>query len=99
MSDEINYSTMPNRGMQYGIQNYLEHGQPVGGFLTALLSNDLKETCSRADSTNAQLIYEWVKWLYNNAPGSAWGSPQRVAEWMSHRGLEFKLREEEDDHE
>ena len=54
-----------------------------GGFLTAILTNDLKEAMGRADSTNRRRVFEYVEWLYNQAPHNCWGSPERVSEWLS----------------
>jgi hypothetical protein len=60
---------------------YIEFGGTTGHFLTALLSNDLKETVARADSENIQAIPLLVGWLYNRAPSACWGSPEKVARW------------------
>lgn len=70
-----------------GLKRYVERGVPVGHFLTALLSNDLKETYSRADETNARHIRDYIMWLYNEAPAGCWGSPKRFKDWIARGGL------------
>jgi hypothetical protein len=74
--------------MTYSIKAYIEVGQPVGDFLTALLSNDLMKAVSRADDNNQRNLVAWCKWLYNEAPALCFGSPEKVKLWLSHRGLE-----------
>jgi hypothetical protein len=67
--------------MQEGILNWIFEGVPTGHFLSAVLSNDLKEACKRADSMNSRLIYDYVYFLYNYAPMGCWGSEEKVAAW------------------
>lgn len=54
-----------------------------GGFLTAVLTNDLREACSRADDINRHHLFDYIMFLYNYAPAGCWGSPQAVGEWLS----------------
>lgn len=71
-----------------GLLRYVESGIPGGSFLTALLSNNLKETFARADDDNAVKIRQYVQWLYGYAPSGCWGSPERVTAWIKNGGLE-----------
>lgn len=68
-------------GLHDGLINYLASGTPCGHFLTAVLSNDLKGACNRADLENKYRIWDIVFFLFNYAPGNAWGSVERVQEW------------------
>jgi len=73
----LNYETIPNQAMVGGIKLYIERGIMPGGFLTALLSNDLMGAFGAADQTNINCMYKWATWLYNEMPsrGSGmWGS-------------------------
>lgn len=70
-----------------GIMRYLEDGILPGGFLQAILKNDLVKACEHADDENKYLIWDYVNALYNYAPAEAWGSPEAVSRWMA------KLRE------
>jgi hypothetical protein len=54
----------------------------VGGFLTALLSNNLKATFAMADDKNIGLVYNYLKFLYNYAPAGCWGSMEKVENWI-----------------
>lgn len=63
---------------------WIEYGHMPGDFLRAVLENDLSEACGRADLFNRRKLYEYVVWLYNEAPSKCWGSREKVKAW---RGL------------
>jgi len=65
-----------------GLVRYINDRVPAGGFLHAVLENDLKEAVARADEENMELIPIYVSWLYNEAPTACWGSPEKVAAWL-----------------
>lgn len=65
------------------IERYMLHGIPPGSFLTAVLSNDLREAFARADDENAACMKQWVQFLYAYAPSGSWGSPERFRSWLS----------------
>lgn len=79
----MNYDSYPNRGNVAGIRNYIERRVPPGGFLLAILTNDLREACARANHINQRLIFEIVVWFWNEAPANCWGSHERVEEWLN----------------
>jgi len=54
--------------------------QPAGGFLTALLENDLVGAFSRADDQNIEVIKDYVAWLYNDCPTKARG--KNLSQWQ-----------------
>jgi hypothetical protein len=64
------------------IDDYVQHGYPPGGFVTAVLENNLKEAFARADNNNAIDMHEIVAYCYNHIPSSAWGSPEKVSAWL-----------------
>ena len=66
------------------IKRYIVNGIQPGSFLTAVLSNDLKEAFARADSENSAAMQGWVQFLYNYAPSGCWGSPGRVSDWLAN---------------
>jgi hypothetical protein len=69
------------------LRGYLEHGRPVGSFLTAVLSNDLKRAVAKADDVNLPLLPAYVSYLYDHAPYASWGSEQAVETWIAtHAG-------------
>jgi hypothetical protein len=70
-----------------GLRGYIEKGEPVGSFLSALLSNDLRKTYEKADDTNIGRIKNYLMFLYNEAPSECWGSPDKYAGWQKRGGL------------
>lgn len=75
------YSLIPPHMME-SMRAYVEQGRPVGGFLQAVISNDLKEAVGRADNTNIWLIPIYVNWFYNECPGLIWGSREEYENWI-----------------
>lgn len=71
-----------------GLRAYALTGRPVGGFLTALLENNLKRTIFDADATSLAAILPLVRFLHNEMPHRSHGSPAAVDAWCKHRGLE-----------
>lgn len=59
----------------------------VGGFLTAVLNNNLKEAALSADNENARCLAQIVAFLWNFAPEGCWGSPANVERWRKKGGL------------
>jgi hypothetical protein len=76
----VNYDILP---LKDKIDAYVQQRMPVGNFLFALLSNDLKEAVGRADDTNVRLLREYVIYLYNEIPAACWGSPEKVDAWLN----------------
>ena len=56
------------------LNRYVEHKLAPGGFLTAVLSNDLFGAVARADSENLVALPDIVKYIYNELPSDCWGS-------------------------
>jgi len=68
--------------MQPHARDYVERHQPVGGFLTAVLSNDLVGAFGAADPDNRAAMHDWCLWLWNDIPGKCWGSRAKVEAWL-----------------
>lgn len=67
----------------YGaLERYLNNGIMPGSFMTAVLENNLMEAFGRADSFNTENMKNIVGYVYNHIPGNAWGSKERVNEWL-----------------
>jgi hypothetical protein len=81
----VNYNLLPEH-MRDAMRLYIEHRVPPGGFLTAVLSNDLMEACGRADHINLERLPDFCRFLYNYAPGRCYGSPEKVKAWLERRG-------------
>ncbi len=64
------------------IDAYVAIGRPTGGFLEAVISNDLKEAIGRADDEALENIPHIVAYLYNDVPGNCWGSEAKYKAWL-----------------
>ena len=93
--DSIDYDKVPVSRLADSVKMYIEEGISGGGFLTALLSNDLVATFSTADDENREVIGEWVSFLYNDMPYGCWGSKEKVQAWIQDDGItgRYKMKE------
>lgn len=80
---------IPSR-MESGIKMWIDHGVMPGGFIRAIIENDLRSAVERADSENLANIPAYVSYFYNEAPMMCWGSKERVENWAA-----MKLKERE----
>ena len=78
---------IPDR-MMGGLKRYIEDGTEPGGFLTAVLENDLERAVSNADEENMANLPAYVAYLYNEAPMGCWGSRKRVIAHMNRKANE-----------
>jgi hypothetical protein len=62
---------------------YQNEHVPTGGFLKAVLENNLREAYSRADSENIDHMMAIVSFCYNRLNMACWGTPDRVQEWLN----------------
>ena len=77
----INYSGLPEH-LRGTMHRYIDGKIKPGGFLTAVLENNLTYAICRADSINEKHMKEIVLWLCNEAPFPCWGSPAKVTAWL-----------------
>lgn len=68
--------------LQPGLVRYLGDGIRPGGFLCAVLANDLAGAVSRADGDSAKGLVPLVRFLFDYAPVLAWGSTEAVENWI-----------------
>jgi len=87
MLSQIDYSDLPHH-MIPGIKLYIEMGVEPGGFLEALLENNLVRSFNTADDVNFRSMAAWASFLYNKAPSDCWGSKAKVDSWIEAGGLE-----------
>lgn len=71
-------------GLHDGLIDYVVHHTETGSFLDAVLANDLKEACGRADVYNRFALFQIVDWLYNHADSNCWGSRRKVDDWLAN---------------
>jgi hypothetical protein len=91
---KADWSRIPEH-MHEGLLRYIEAGVPPGHFLEAVLCNDLKHACMRADAVNQQCLFDYIQFLYQYAPSIAWGSPQKYQEWIKRGGWTGVLAEKD----
>ena len=72
---------IPERTLE-GLKRYVKDKIPPGGFLTAVLENNLLNSFQRADGENRQAIPEIVYYVHNHLPANCWGSPKTVDKWL-----------------
>ena len=85
--DYLRHLAMLPKHMREPMQNYIERGYPVGEFLRALLSNNLRRTFETADDVNQGRILDFLRYLYLYCPANCWGSPENVSAWQQRGGL------------
>lgn len=83
----VNYEAMTNPEtyvpphMRDGFKLWIEQAIPPGSYGQAVLSNDLKAACAKADIVNRHHIFSTVSWLWNYAPSGSWGCIDAVSTW------------------
>ena len=77
----IKYDGLPE-GLQESMRLYMEAGISGGGFLDAVLQNDLLLAVIRADNTNLEALPDIVKWIHWEAPKVSYGSRETVLAWI-----------------
>ncbi len=70
--------------LKRSIDLYVKEGVPLGHFLEAVVTNNLKETFGRADIESRSHVFDLVCYLYNDCPAACWGSRQNYYDWMQH---------------
>jgi hypothetical protein len=64
------------------LERYAQHGIPTGGFLQAVLCNDLYQAVLRADAENSARLRDVVVHVIHAMPAESWGSPEKVGAWI-----------------
>lgn len=76
---------------------YAQEGRTVGGFLEAVIANDLVEAAGRADIDNLRALAALACFVYNELPSPCWGSRRVYAAWVAwHRAKRDGTPEEAD---
>lgn len=70
---------------------YVVAGVETGGFLRAVLENNLTQSVFRADIENQRELVNIVKFIYNYLPAFSHGDhPAIVEEWLTNGWKKFK---------
>lgn len=67
---------------------YAEAYVPTGGFLRAVLENNLLEAFKRADPGALENLPHIVAYAYTELTGACWGDPGTVTKWLARRPVE-----------
>ncbi len=59
------------------INDYVKLGLTPGGFVKAVLSNDLMRSFGLADDENRESLFEICSYVYNEVPSSCHGSDKK----------------------
>lgn len=65
-----------------GLVSYAVDRRPTGGFLNAVLCNDLREACARADAKSMAALPRIVQFIYHHLPADCWGSRMMMSTWL-----------------
>lgn len=71
-----------------GLIRYFDQAIRPGGFLLAVLSNDLSGAFARGDVDSLAALPALLR-LLADAEETAWGSPERVDGWLKRKEAEF----------
>lgn len=69
------------------IDRYIKEGIEPGGFIKAVLSNNLYDAIFTADSENLSNLKDIITYLYKDAPIAALGSTKAVENWIQIKRL------------
>lgn len=67
------------------ITDYAEHHRPQGGFVMAVLENDLMQAMGRADEHSLRGLFDIVRFVRWEIPADCHGSPEKVRAWLEDR--------------
>ena len=70
-----------------GIERYILNGIRPGGFLCAVLRNDLQDAVAHADDMSYRGLRALTSWLLHEAPPECHGDREALEKWIAHRGL------------
>jgi hypothetical protein len=84
LKPDPHYPINANSDIHGSLERYLNHGIPCGSFLMAVLENNLMDAFGRADIGNTANMKNIVGYIYNHVPSNAWGSKERVAEYLKN---------------
>jgi hypothetical protein len=73
--------------LRTGIVYYVTRGYEVGGFLTAVLENNLSAAVATADERSLAQLKHLMLFLWNEMPANCFGSKEKVKAWVRKGGL------------
>lgn len=86
LPDDEGWQLLPEH-MRGAVERYLSDGIPPGGFLEAVICNDLAGAVGRADPTNRRRLTDIVCFFMWHTPLRCWGSVPQYADWCLNGGI------------
>ena len=84
MLDFSGYEGIPEH-TKYSLSLYVEEGYFPGGFLKAVLCNNLMDAIGHADSENLAALPDIARYVYNRIPCGVWGSEDKMGEYSTNK--------------
>ena len=69
------------------LERYIFQRLAPGGFMTAVLANDLMGATGKADALNIRCLRDICGWIYMNAPSDCWGSYEQVRKYLERPSI------------
>ena len=82
--ESLNWDACPKHCSE-GLKNYVINRINTGGFLHAVLINDLFGAFSRADPTNRNDLHDIIMFIYNELPVKCYGTQEKYEGWLRQR--------------
>lgn len=79
------YGRIPASTIQ-ALRNYEDYGISPGGFLSALLQDNLIEAAKLADQTSLNTLGAVVDYMFNEMDHECYGSKEKYQEWRASGG-------------
>lgn len=70
-----------------GLERWIKEGIEPGGFLQAVLKNDLFNAIAKADQVSQMALEFICGWLSCHAPAPCFGSEKNYKEWLKRGGM------------
>ena len=86
MYDATHYPNVPEYTIE-ALNNWAQFGLPPGGFIAAVLANDLSDAVDRADQDNEAALVDIVRYVINELPMDCWGTDAKIAAWGEARRI------------
>jgi hypothetical protein len=83
MDDNTPYRLAPVHILD-AIHSYATSRRRPGGFVLAVLRNDLREVFRAADQPSLRGLGDVLRYLHQEVPSSCWGSAATVEAWLNN---------------
>ena len=80
----MKYTDIPEN-MMIAINEYVDNGRPLGGFLKAVFANDLYQAIARADDESLDLLRTYVSYVHWETHDDCNGSYEKIKNWIDSK--------------